>query len=138
MDRGKTDKAVHKAVRIMPPHGPPWAGSATAHRILPEEEAERLLTGLERLQLPAKVLEAGLQVLGLRVHFVHALLQLSPLLLLLSAPVLLAAAPAHQGLLHLPSIGAPHWAQLRRGREGGDVEGAICVELGRVPSRSPL
>ena len=59
------------------------------------------LTGLELLQLLAKIVVAGLQVVGLRVHIVHALLQLCPLLLLLRSPVLLAAAPAHQGLLHL-------------------------------------
>lgn len=61
----------------------------------------RRLTGLELLQLLAKPVVAGLQVVGLRVHIVHALLQLGPLLLLLRSPVLLAAAPAHQGLLHL-------------------------------------
>lgn len=61
----------------------------------------RRLTGLELLQLLAKAVVAGLQVVGLRVHIVHALLQLGPLLLLLRSPVLLAAAPAHQGLLHL-------------------------------------
>lgn len=63
------------------------------------------LTGLELLQLPAKIMVAGLQVVGLRVHIVHALLQLGPLLLLLRSPVLLAAAPAHQGLLHLRGQG---------------------------------
>lgn len=90
----------------------------------------RVLTGLELLQLPAKVLEAGLQVLGLRVHLVHALLQLGQLLLLPRATVLLAAAPALQGLLHLQGQGRDAGPSSGGGANlggGGEGEGRVSL-----------
>lgn len=90
------------------------------------------LTGLELLQLPPEVTEAGLHPDGLGVHLVRALLQVLPLLLLLRAHVILAGARARQGLLHLPiGAGAHCPGQLGEGGSGGQRRWGTGERRGR-------
>ena len=75
------------------------------------------LTGLELLQLPPKVLEAGLHLVGLRAHLVGSLLQGPSPLLSLLAKVILAPPGARQGLLQLR--GASARREVAGARAGG-------------------
>lgn len=132
MHMGQTRNAQRSGPRNVCPWPTPAGAPRLLHHSLPEE-AGRRLTGLELLQLLAKAVVAGLQVVGLRVHSIHALLQLGPLLLLLRSPVPPRCGARSPRPPPSAGVGARRWARLRRDHKAargvGDGEGAGLAHL---------